>query len=200
MATIRILLGIFCFAVIGIGNEPSSSILGAKSEEQGARINRIGIQTYSLQHTTSTSKTIRNAILNIASSQIGVKEATGNNDGVQVEAYLRVTKLAKGSPWCAAFISWVFKQVGYAGPITPWSPALFPLAKQTLAPQRADVYGIYSIELKRIAHCGILERRQHNWIIGIEGNTNLDGSRDGNGVYRKWRHVRTIAKFADWVR
>lgn len=142
----------------------------------------------------------RERILAVASSQIGVREATGNNDGPQVEAYLKVTNLPKGNPWCAAFVSWVFRQAGFALPRTAWSPALFPLARQTLSPKPADVLGIYSIRLKRIAHAGLVEQRQNNWIISIEGNTNVDGSREGDGVYRKRRHVKTIAKFADWVR
>ncbi|MGF1926306.1 MAG: peptidoglycan-binding protein [Bacteroidia bacterium] len=143
--------------------------------------------------------TIRNQLIAIARSQIGVREATGKNDGLKVEEYLKLAKLPKGNPYCAAFVSWVYHKAGYAQPRTPWSPALFPLARQTLMPKPADVLGIYSAKLKRIAHCGLVERKQNNWIISIEGNTNGNGSREGDGVYRKWRHVKTIAKFADWI-
>ena len=108
--------------------------------------------------------------------------------------------LPKGNPWCAVFVSWVFKEAGFTKPRTAWSPGLFPTAKLTLSPKPADVLGIYSVKLKRIAHCGLVERRQNNWIISIEGNTNIHGSREGDGVYRKWRHVRTISKFADWAK
>lgn len=155
--------------------------------------NRLTAQAHNPQHIT------RNTLIKIATSQLGIREATGNNDGTQVEAYLKATNLLKGNPWCAAFVSWVFKQAGLAQPRTAWSPTLFPLVRQTLTPQPADVLGIYSNELKRIAHAGLVEGRQNNWIISIEGNTNNDGSREGNGVYRKWRHIRTIAKFANWV-
>jgi len=61
------------------------------------------------------------------------------------------------------------------------------------------VYGIYFPELRRIGHCGILERVQGDFVIGIEGNTNVAGSREGDGVYRRMRHKRSIAKFAEWL-
>jgi hypothetical protein len=186
MATIRIVLGIVCLAIFGWSTKPNSSFL-----EIGA---------WNKEEELTKDLMLRESILVIARSQIGVREATGNNDGITVEAFLKVTNLAKGNPWCAAFVSWVFKQAGYARPKTAWSPALFPLERQTLNPKPADVLGIYSIKLKRIAHCGLVESRRNNWIIGLEGNTNLEGSREGDGVYRKWRHIRTIAKFADWTK
>ena len=192
MSTIRILLGIFCLIAIGRNDEPSGGFLVQRTliKEQGLRNKEFG----------ADSAMVRKKILVIAISQIGVREASGNNDGVKVEAFLRVTNLPRGNPWCAAFVSWVFKQVGFVKPRTAWSPALFPLARLTLTPKPADVLGIYSLKLKRIAHCGLVERRQNNWIISIEGNTNTNGSREGDGVYRKWRHIRTISKFADWVK
>lgn len=36
----------------------------------------------------------------------GVKEKTNNNDGKEVEMFLRYVGLPKGNPWCAAFISY----------------------------------------------------------------------------------------------
>lgn len=175
MATIRILLGIICLAALGRGTMPERGIL-------------------SPQHAT------RNTILSIAQSQIGVREATGHNDGPRVEAYLHYTGNRKGEPWCASFVSWVYGQAGFTQPRTAWSPALFPATKRTAAPQPADVFGIYSLKLKRIAHAGLVARRQHDWIISIEGNTHADGRRDGDGVYLKWRHIRTIHVFANWLK
>lgn len=69
---------------------------------------------------------IRNKIKQIYSAEIGVREATGKNDGERVEEYLALTNLGKGYAWCASFISWVFSEAGFPEPRTPWSPALFP--------------------------------------------------------------------------
>lgn len=169
MATIRILLCLFCFAFANWPGLPGHSIVSTEP------------------------------VVTIAQSQIGVTEATGNNDGARIEAYLATTGLKKGEPWCAAFLSWVFKQAGYEQPVTAWSPALFPSVRQVKLPAPGMLFGIYFPSLQRIGHCGIIEQVNGNFIIGIEGNTNLNGSRDGNGVHRKLRHVKTIYRYADWI-
>jgi hypothetical protein len=56
-----------------------------------------------------------------AYSQIGVKEQTynskgeGQNDGPEVEKYLKSTGLSKGYPWCSAFCNSVMNESGYKG-------------------------------------------------------------------------------------
>src|SRR5690606_12643905 len=101
--------------------------------------------------------------------------------------------------WCAAFVSWVFAKAGYAAPRTAWSPALFISSVMTKKIERGNVFGIYIANLNRIGHVGIVERKDGDWLITIEGNTNSDGSREGDGVYRKRRHLRTIYAYADWI-
>ncbi len=142
----------------------------------------------------------REAILQVAESQLGAREATGKNDGVAVESYLHYTGNNNGDPWCASFVSWVYGKAGYETPRTAWSPGLFPVSKRVSVPQPADVFGIYFASLKRIAHCGIVKTQRGSWIITIEGNTNTAGSREGDGVYTKYRHIRTIKYFADWLK
>jgi uncharacterized protein (TIGR02594 family) len=48
-----------------------------------------------------------------AKSQLGVKEITGNNDGKDVEKYLKTVGLGPGksSYWCGAFVNWTLKEV-----------------------------------------------------------------------------------------
>ena len=50
-----------------------------------------------------------------AKSQLGVKEDTNNNDGKEVEGYLRTTGLGKGNAWCGAFVNWCLEEVGIDG-------------------------------------------------------------------------------------
>ncbi|RYD95992.1 MAG: CHAP domain-containing protein [Sphingobacteriales bacterium] len=142
---------------------------------------------------------IINQVLKIAKSQIGIREATGNNDGRQVEAYLAYTGNKKGEPWCASFVSWVFGQAGFNQPRSAWSPALFPQLRQVKTAKPALVFGIYFPTKGRIAHVGLVEKQQGDWLYTIEGNTNLAGSREGDGVYRRLRHTKTIAAYADWL-
>ncbi|RYD96426.1 MAG: peptidoglycan-binding protein [Sphingobacteriales bacterium] len=141
----------------------------------------------------------RSTILRIAHSQLGVREATGKNDGKEVETYLSYTGNKKGEPWCASFVSWVYGKAGFVQPRTAWSPSLFPLSRHTLNPKSADIFGIYFANLNRIAHCGLIANINGNWINTIEGNTNLAGSREGDGVYRKLRHRLQIKSFANWI-
>ena len=157
--------------------------------------------TASFSHTTGAISTdaLGLRVLEKARSQLHIREATGKNDGLAVEAYLKYTGHQKGAPWCASFVSWVFGQVGFSEPRTAWSPALFPLNRKTKVPQIANVFGIYFTHLKRIAHCGIIERTNDGWVSTIEGNTNSTGLREGDGVYRKLRHQRTIAVYTDWI-
>ncbi|MBC7418376.1 MAG: peptidoglycan-binding protein [Pedobacter sp.] len=141
----------------------------------------------------------RTKIVAIARSQLHVREVGGNNRGREVQKFLDHVGLPIGAKWCAAYISWVFDKAGYSQPRTGWSPNLFPREKCTLKPKPADLIGIFYTSLGRIAHCGIIEATKGDWIISIEGNTSISGSRDGNGVERKRRHRKTIAKFADWT-
>lgn len=138
------------------------------------------------------------------SSQVGVREATGNNDGPEVEAYLATTNLGAGYAWCGSFISWVFEQEGYSKPNTPWTPSLFPNQRiiwpnRETTPLPSDVFGIYIPSKKRIAHAGFVEKWSENMVVTVEGNTNPAGSYEGDGVYRRRRRTKTIHRVADWI-
>lgn len=204
MATNNFLLGILCLAFTYCGGLFNSSALGQGPVNHRLtvekEINRVtGKKVNQLIADCKLPTVNRELIISIARTQLGTREATGKNDGAAVEAYLNYTGNKKGTPWCASFISWVYDQAGLAQPRTAWSPALFPLARQTLRPLPADVFGIYFPSLKRIAHCGIVEVTRGNWVQTIQGNTNSTGAREGDGVYRKLRHKRTIALYANWI-
>ncbi|MCD0487818.1 peptidoglycan-binding protein [Pedobacter sp. MC2016-14] len=141
----------------------------------------------------------RNLLISIAQKEVGVRELTGHNDGKRVEEYLRAVALKRGNPWCAAWITWLFKQAGYEAPRTGWSPDLFPAKRCKKEGKPGDVIGIYFSSLGRIAHCGLIEKLHNDWVFSIEGNTNPAGSREGDGVYRRTRHKRGIRKIADWT-
>jgi len=136
-------------------------------------------------------------LLAIARKEIGIREAS-ENSGPRVDEYNAYVGVRKAK-WCASFVSFCFGQAGYQEPKTAWSPALFPTGKLAKEAMPGLVIGIYFDQLKRIGHCGIVERMQGDFVVSIEGNTNVSGSREGDGVYRKLRHRRTIAQYADWI-
>ncbi|NGF56518.1 CHAP domain-containing protein [Parapedobacter sp. SGR-10] len=162
---------------------------------------------------------LRDRILHIAQNEIGVREATGHNDGKRVEEYLRYTHLGKGHQWCAAFVSWCYGQAGLSQPRNPWSPALFPKARtygamrstsativETQSLSRifgdvaslqnnihyADIFGIYSPTARRINHVGLVKGVQEQYLITIEGNSS-------DKVESRRRHLSTIYALADWI-
>lgn len=145
----------------------------------------------------------------IYTSQIGIREKQPNA-GPAVEHYLSYVHLSKGHPWCAAFVCWVLGKAGVQNPRTGWSPALFPAAKviwkrgdaitdKRPQPGAADVFGIYFSEKGRIAHAGFVDQWDGTWLLTVEGNTSESGSREGDGVYRKRRMVRTIYRVARYI-
>jgi hypothetical protein len=148
------------------------------------------------------------SVREIYTREIGIKEETGRNDGARIEEYLAACGRKKGDAWCAAFVTWTFKQAGITAVVSGWSPSWFPTAnvvytrgaKANRAPEPADVFGIYFAELKRIAHVGFIDEwNAGSFCITVEGNTNDSGSREGDGVYRKRRLKTQIYKISRWV-
>lgn len=178
MATARLLLGIFSFAfTCSFGMFNSYLLVQDKDGETNCR----------------------SEIVKIAAGEVGVREKTGENDGKRVESYLSIVGLHKGDPYCAAYVSWVFSRAGYERPHSGWSPDLFPASRVSKSALPGNVIGIYFANLKRIAHVGIIERTDHDWCSTLEANTNVYGSREGEGVYRRRRHLKTIYRIADWI-
>ncbi|MGV3686473.1 MAG: peptidoglycan-binding protein [Daejeonella sp.] len=155
----------------------------------------------------------RNLIKKVYDSQVGIRE-TGINRGTRVDDYLNYVNLPKGNPWCAAFVCWVLGKAGVENPRTGWSPGLFPAekviwdrgetrllsgGKLILLPGAGDVFGLYFQEKKRIAHAGFVDQWDGTWLVTVEGNTNDSGSREGDGVYRKRRMIRSIYRVARYM-
>jgi hypothetical protein len=167
----------------------------------------------------ASEQATRDHVQRIYTAEIGIRERTGNNDGLRVEEYLRYVKLKKGDPWCAAFVCWALGKAGVENPRSGWSPDLFPRQKIVWErtrmtkiqaelqrsrnadfPRHGDVFGIWFADRQRIAHVGFVDKWTDDWLITVEGNTNEAGSREGDGVYRKRRLIRSIWQVARWVR
>lgn len=151
------------------------------------------------------SNTCRNAVKSVYEAEIGVREVSGQNDGVRVESYLRFTGLNKGYAWCAAFVAWCFDKAGVKAIRSAYSPSWFPqnriIWKQGKGklPQTGDVFGIWFNSHQRIAHVGFVDSWGQKEVITVEGNTNKAGSRDGDGVYKKRRLIRQIYAVSNWI-
>ena len=161
-----------------------------------------------------------------ANAFVGLGEEGGDNRGQMVELFLKEVKLPAGQPWCAAFVHhigyWSHYDIGLK--LSSW-PLRDTASCEVLArdakeagvlknePEAGDVFLLYSKELKRFHHTGVIaeisSRRESRFDVSyvcetIEGNTNSDGSANG---YTTLRRVRTFVpsqsneahKFIRWV-
>lgn len=142
---------------------------------------------------------MRTRIIDIATQEIGVKEATANNDGERVEEYLAYTGFGKGYAWCAAFVSWCFGQAELSAPRNAWSPALFPMDRRYSSQEvqhgtlrAGDLFAVYNRRLGRIDHAGLIKNVGNGFILTIEGNVS-------NRVVSKRRPLITVYAFANWI-
>jgi hypothetical protein len=138
----------------------------------------------------------------------------GVNRGPRVEMYLKAVGVPAGNPWCASFVSWCLLQAGMTKgqmPINPasvcnwvaWGEKQNIVSTRWELGQRGDLFA-WCFKNKWKGHIGFfLEAKKIGpfWFIRtIEGNSNEQGSREGDGVVRhgrqkdkthaKWRLVR----------
>jgi hypothetical protein len=144
--------------------------------------------------------------IQIARTQLFVREKTGHNDGAEVEAYLKSVKLGAGYAWCQAFVYWCFQQaavaLGTKNPLTQTAGVLDHWHRTTGEKVTHDRVGpgdIFIMDFgKGLGHTGIVSEVRLgtiNRVTTIEGNTNIAGGREGSGVYERLREIKTITGF-----
>ncbi len=138
-----------------------------------------------------------------------MKELTGHNDGIMVEKIQKAAGIKKHDPWCAATVCYSFIEAGVKAIISGYCPNWFP-AKKTIytrgkknnqTPRTADVFGLFFPEMGRIAHEGFIDEWPpgSSFAVTVEGNTNKDGSREGNGCFKKKRLKKQFYKISRWT-
>lgn len=151
---------------------------------------------------------VRDELEDVYESQVGVRES-GQNCGEQVSKYLAHVGLDCGYAWCVAFTAWAYGQVGVDNPKSAWSPDYFrdsdtiwtrgEQSYDNFPSEKGNMFGIYFRSKERIAHGGFIDGTKGNRVITVEGNTNDEGSREGDGVYKKWRLKSQIYKVSDFI-
>ncbi len=139
---------------------------------------------------------------------IGVREKTGNNDGPEVEMFLRSVGLGKGYAWCAAFVKYCMLEAGVKAAEKMNGMALSTENKKNFIyhngelvkkPQAGDVFTLYYARLGRIGHTGFFDREINSSVFEtVEGNTNNQNSREGDGVYRRKRSYNSTFSISRW--
>ena len=168
----------------------------------------ICIILFYFSYSSCVSQSNLDRLQNTYYSQIGVREKTNHNDGVQVEKYLSSVGLKKGNAWCSAFVNWCLVTSGYKTKINGMALTVYRNCKNVVYkdrrfskdPRKGDTFCIYYQHLRRIGHTGFYDARLNKKIFqSVEGNTNLGGSREGDGVYKKYRSFRSIYSITRWT-
>jgi cell wall-associated NlpC family hydrolase len=132
----------------------------------------------------------------VASSQIGVREATGNNDGIPSQRYAH----GRNVPWCAYFVDYSFKKAGVQipgktmakGSVQYMEDQVKKAARETPdkwayvnsgagQPQKGDIIFFKNrgdSDRGGGRHVGIVDRVENGRVYTIEGNSS-------NGVRKR---------------
>ena len=156
-----------------------------------------------------------------ANAFVGLKDEGGDNRGQMVEMFLREVHQPPGQPWCAAFVF----HIGYCAhydsrlgcsswplPATASCQELHDFAHRRSSveqvPLEGDVFLVWRPKLKRFGHTGfvvsvdaVLEGTDgaRYRCTTVEGNTNTDGSANGNAALRRTRTFGADDRFIRWV-
>jgi hypothetical protein len=151
-------------------------------------------------------------LLDVARTQIGVHEdPKGSNKGKEVEAYLAVTGLGGGYPWCAAFVaSCGVKAFGTDWPLprTADCDQLLSFARKhdilRTTPGPGDVF-LCLASSDDATHTGFVVKVNPggNSVETIEGNSNSGGSREGFEVASRPARIvdpvgQQVVRFVHW--
>lgn len=158
-----------------------------------------------IERTEQVRKDLQAKTIATYESVIGKKEYLGVNDSYEIREILKSVGINQPAYYCAAYVSWGLTVNGICNPNTAWSPSLFPRSHcidiRNTHPEPADAFGVYYNNLNRIAHAGVVKRwpRDTDYFISLEGNTNDNGGRNGDGFYEKRRPKRTVYRVSRWI-
>ena len=151
----------------------------------------------------------------IADSFEGIKEV-GNNQGFDnknFEQMMFEVGWWKGAAWCAFSLKLIYNLAGIKTTVTGWSPTAYNKKhiiftdgklREPIKPGDSGTlsYAKYKNNLKRfkaIGHAFIIKKTVGNSaVVTGEGNTDGNGSREGNGFYEKIRPLNANIHITRW--
>ena len=150
-----------------------------------------------------------NKILELARSQLGVKEAPAGSNRVKYNTAYYGQEVSGGAyPWCCAFIWWLFREAGvpelfYGGGKTASCTTLYGWYKrQGQAVGKADirpgdlVFFNFDGKPAVMNHIGICESVEPGYVTTIDGNTGTTNEANGGAVMRPRRAMKYVGGVA----
>lgn len=137
-------------------------------------------------------------LIRIAKAELGTKESPPNSNNVKYNTWLYGKPVSgSGYPWCAAFVSWLFKGTGLVPKTASCLNMLEYFEKKgqiVKQPQTGDiVFFKYSTNNRRTNHVGIVVSVSGNVINTIEGNTSTTSQDNGGCVMQRNRTSNIVA-------
>jgi len=80
-----------------------------------------------------------------------------------------------------------------------WQQGL-PVRAAIIIARPGDAFTIYYQSKKRVGHVGLVYYTTPQYLFTIEGNTNAQGAREGNGVWirkRRWSQIYRITNYIE---
>lgn len=141
----------------------------------------------------------------VALHEVGIREQTPNWSN-RIDQYWQSTWYPTGAknrePWCAAFVCWCFAQAAQRFPVPfklPENPQAYGFENWADACGLGRTKNPSAVQIRagdivtfQFSHVGICIGKSGDSIFTVEGNTNGDGEREGDGVYRKTRAASLI--------
>ena len=119
------------------------------------------------------------------------------NRSKQIDIWNIQAGVAIGSFWCGSYAAAAMRENGYKHPNAPaWSPSWAIKSRKVNNPQLADAFTVHFNG--RVRHVGLIREPGEIKSLTSEGNSNNNGSNNGDRVVQKWRIHKTIS-FYRWV-
>lgn len=154
------------------------------------------------------------AVLKVARGEVGVRENRENghytNRGIQVDKYQQTDNLpGVGYAYCCSFDGWgIYTALGEELRDRVWLPTASCDLLLAWA-RRNDIFshtpepgcaGLVMASEHDATHAFMVEDVISRNVHTIEANTNIDGSREGNGVYARIRPISSRLGFVHWAK
>jgi hypothetical protein len=139
------------------------------------------------------------SVIDVAQSQVNIHETFSNghwDNGQKYSDEVPGLEWSQHQAWCATFVSWVFQTAGANTDQYPVTASVWDAMNWWKARGRWSEYPaigaqvIYGINGN--AHTGVVVSYDDTYIYAVEGNTNNNGSVEGDGVYYKTRIRRDV--------
>jgi uncharacterized protein (TIGR02594 family) len=105
----------------------------------------------------------------LAQSQIGVKEAPGAANTLQVIEYFQGAAKLDSVPWCAAFVGWCLDEAGYRGTGSLMARSYLEWGIKLTKPQRGCVV-VFKRGVPPAGHVGFVDSFNASTVMCLGGN------------------------------